>query len=216
VSVSSTRPVSAVAEQKRRAFWLKHLHRWHWISAGTCLIAMLMFSITGITLNHAGQIATTPEVTTLDAKLSPPLLARVARETSAEKAPLPTAVAEWVETNLGVRDGGREAEWSEDEVYLSLPRPGGDAWLSIDRASGAVRYERTDRGWISYLNDLHKGRNAGPVWGVFIDVFAVACILFAGTGLFLLKMHAGRRPITWPIVVLGLVLPAVLLILFVH
>jgi hypothetical protein len=208
--------VSAVAEQKRRAFWLKHLHRWHWISAGTCLIAMLLFSITGITLNHAGRIATTPEVTTLDAKLPSPLLARVARASDAEKAPLPPAVADWIETSLGVRDGRREAEWSDDEVYLSLPRPGGDAWLSIDRKSGTVRYERTDRGWISYFNDLHKGRNTGPVWAVFIDVFAAACILFAGTGLFLLKMHAGRRPSTWPIVALGLVLPAVLLILFVH
>jgi uncharacterized protein len=216
VSTIFARPVSAVAEQKRRAFWLKHLHRWHWISAGVCLVAMLMFSITGITLNHAGQIATTPEVTTLDAQLPPPLLARIARETHAEKAPVPAAVSDWIETSLGVRDGGRDAEWSEDEVYLSLPRPGGDAWLSIDRRSGAVRYERTDRGWISYLNDLHKGRNTGPVWGVFIDVFAGACVLFASTGLFLLKMHAGRRPITWPIVALGLVLPAVLLILFAH
>lgn len=208
--------MNAVAEQKRRAFWLKHLHRWHWISAAICLIAMLMFSITGITLNHAGQIATTPNVTTLNAKLPASLLARIARPTAAEKAPLPPAIADWVETTFGVRDGGRDAEWSDDEVYLSLPRPGGDAWLSIDRASGAVQYERTDRGWISYLNDLHKGRNTGAVWGVFIDVFAGACVLFAGTGLFLLKMHAGRRPITWPMVALGLMLPAVLLILFVH
>ena len=208
--------MSAVAEQKRRTFWLKHLHRWHWISAGVCLVAMLMFSITGITLNHSGQIAAKPVVATQDAKLPAPLLARIARATDAAKAPLPPAVSEWVEGSIGVRDGGREAEWSDDEVYLSLPRPGGDAWLSIDRQSGAVHYERTDRGWISYLNDLHKGRNAGPIWGAFIDVFAGACVLFAGTGLFLLKMHAGRRPITWPLVALGLVLPAVLLILFVH
>ena len=177
---------------------------------------MLMFSITGITLNHAGQITATPTVSTQDAKLPAPLLARLPRVTDAAKAPLPPAVAEWVEKSLSVREGGREAEWSDDEVYLSLPRPGGDAWLSIDRKSGAVHYECTDRGWISYLNDLHKGRNAGPIWGAFIDVFAGACVLFAGTGLFLLKMHAGRRPITWPIVALGLVLPVVLLILFVH
>jgi hypothetical protein len=208
--------MSAVAEQKRRAFWLKHLHRWHWISAGVCLVAMLMFSITGITLNHAGQIGAKPTVSTQDLKLPAPLLARLAHATDPEKAPLPPAIAEWVEESLGARDGGREAEWSDDEVYLSLPRPGGDAWLSIDRKTGAVHYERTDRGWISYLNDLHKGRNAGPIWSAFIDVFAGACVLFAGTGLFLLKMHAGRRPITWPVVALGLVLPVVLLILFVH
>jgi uncharacterized protein len=208
--------MNAVAEQKRRAFWLKHLHRWHWISAALCLIAMLLFSITGITLNHASQIATTPEVTTLNEKLPTDLLARIARATDAEKAPLPPAIADWLEARMGVRDAGRDAEWSDEEIYLSLPRPGGDAWLSIDRGTGDVQYERTDRGWISYLNDLHKGRNTGAIWSVFIDVFAGACVLFAGTGLFLLKMHAVRRPITWPAVALGLVLPAVLVILFVH
>lgn len=208
--------MSAVEEQKRRVFWLKQMYRWHWISAGICLVAMLMFSITGITLNHAGQIGAKPTVSTQDAQLPAPLLARITHTATAERARLPPAVADWVESSLGVRDAGRDAEWSEDEVYLSLPRPGGDAWLSIDRKSGAVRYERTDRGWVSYLNDLHKGRNAGPIWSAFIDVFAGACVLFAGTGLFLLKMHAPRRPSTWPLVALGLVLPVVLLIIFVH
>jgi hypothetical protein len=208
--------MSLVAQQKRRNFWLKHLHRWHWVSAAVCLAAMLMFSITGITLNHAGQITAKPNVTTLDAKLPGPLLTRLARTLEADKAPLPPVISEWIETSIGVRDSDREAEWSEDEVYVSLPRPGGDAWLSIDRASGAVHYERTDRGWISYFNDLHKGRNTGPLWTVFIDVFAVACVLFAGTGLFLLKMQASRRPMTWPVVALGLALPVVLLMLFVH
>jgi hypothetical protein len=36
-----------------RSFWLKHLHRWHWISAAACLVGMLLFAATGITLNHA-------------------------------------------------------------------------------------------------------------------------------------------------------------------
>ena len=208
--------MSAVAEQKRRVFWMKHLHRWHWISASVSLTAMLMFSITGITLNHSGQIGAKPRVTTLTAQLPTPLLARLSRATNLAKAPLPTAISDWIDTSLGVRDGSRDAEWSDDEVYVPLPRPGGDAWLSIDPKSGAVHYERTDRGWISYLNDLHKGRNAGPLWTAFIDVFAAACVLFAGTGLFLLKMHSSRRPSTWPLVAVGLALPVLLLIFFVH
>jgi hypothetical protein len=72
---------------------------------------------------------------------------------------------------------------------------------------GQVEYEKTDRGWISYFNDLHKGRNTGAAWSWFIDVFAVACLVFCITGLFLLQMHAGKRPATWPLVALGLVAP---------
>ena len=110
----------------------------------------------------------------------------------------------------------RAGEWSADEIYLSLPRPGGDGWLSIDRASGEVDYEVTRRGAVAYLNDLHKGRNAGPVWGWFIDVFALACLVFSITGLFLLKFHAARRASTWPLVALGLVLPVLLALIFIH
>jgi uncharacterized protein len=208
--------MSAVADQKRRAFWLKHLHQWHWVSASICLISMLLFSLTGITLNHASQIPAKPTVITLEAKLPAPLLARLKNDTEADKAPLPPIVSEWINEQMSVDAGGRTAEWSQDEVYVSMPRPGGDAWLSIARDSGEVHYERTTRGAISFLNDLHKGRNAGPMWGWFIDVFAVACVLFAGTGLFLLKMHSSRRPGTWPYVALGLVVPLVVIILFVH
>lgn len=208
--------MSALEAQKRRNYWLRQMQRWHWISAAVCLSAMLLFSITGITLNHAGQISATPHVTTQSAKLPAPLLAQITRKTDAQKAPLPPAVADWIKSTIGVKDEGREAEWSEDEVYLSLPRPGGDAWLSIERDTGFVHYELTKRGVISYLNDLHKGRNTGPIWSAFIDVFAGACILFAGTGLFLLKMNSGRRPSTWPVVAAGVIVPIVLLLLFVH
>ena len=208
--------MSDVANQKRRAFWLRHLHQWHWISASICLISMLLFALTGITLNHAAQIPAKPTVTTREAKLPAPLLARLKNETEDDKAPLPSLVNDWISEQMSLDTAGRIGEWSEDEVYVSMPRPGGDAWLSIARDSGEVHYERTDRGAISFLNDLHKGRNAGPMWGLFLDVFAVACVLFAGTGLFLLKMHSSRRPGTWPYVALGLVVPVVVIILFVH
>ena len=111
---------------------------------------------------------------------------------------------------------GREAEWSADEVYVALARPGGDAWVSIDRETGAVEHEKTTRGAISLLNDLHKGRNTGPAWSWFIDVFAAACVVFTVTGLILLQFHARARPLTWPLVGLGLVVPVLLVILFVH
>jgi hypothetical protein len=208
--------MSKVEEQKRRTFWLRQFQTWHWMSAAICLIAMLMFSITGITLNHSSQIGAKPEVTTREDRLPAPLLAQLSREPASNKAPLPAAVSDWLKQRLDVHTADHATEWSEDEVYVSLPRPGGDGWLTIARQNGEVRYEVTDRGWVSYLNDLHKGRNTGPLWGWFIDIFAGACVLFAATGLLLLYFHSGRRPSTWPLVALGLALPIVLLVVFVH
>jgi hypothetical protein len=54
------------------------------------------------------------------------------------------------------------------------------------------------------------------VWKWFIDVFAVACFVFALTGLVLLWLHSHRRPSTWPLVAAGLAIPAALTIFFLH
>ncbi|HZG21926.1 MAG TPA: PepSY-associated TM helix domain-containing protein [Herbaspirillum sp.] len=222
---SSIIPVNAIADQKRRAFWLKHLHQWHWISSGICLVAMLAFAVTGLTLNHAAQIEAKPQVVHRTAVLPPALLTPLRQQAEAASAvdtkggskdPLPAPVRDWVAQQWSVAVGTQAAEWSTDEVYVALPRPGGDAWLRVALEDGQVEYEKTDRGWISYFNDLHKGRNTGAAWSWFIDVFAVACLVFCITGLFLLQMHAGKRPATWPLVALGLVAPLLLALLFMH
>ncbi|WP_447982066.1 PepSY-associated TM helix domain-containing protein [Achromobacter kerstersii] len=201
---------------RRRAYWLKTLHQWHWISSALCLLGMLLFAITGLTLNNASHIESKAVVATRQAQLPEPVLKQLTGPAGQKKAPLPAPVAQWLDDTLDAGTANKTAEWSTDEVYLSLPRAGGDAWLSIDRASGEVEYERTDRGWVSYLNDLHKGRNTGLAWSWFLDIFAVACLVFSLTGLVLLKMHAGNRSATWPMVGLGVVIPVVLALLFIH
>lgn len=205
-----------LGRQQRRGFWLRTLHQWHWISSAVCLVGMLLFAVTGITLNHAAKIEGEPRVDNRVATLPAPLLRALAGGPDEGNAPLQREVADWLSNALDASIGRREAEWSESEVYLSMPGPGHDAWLSIDRGSGEVEYERTDRGAISYLNDLHKGRNTGPAWGWFIDIFALACVVFTITGLLLLQMHARQRPTTWPWVGLGLLVPVLLALLFIH
>lgn len=201
-----------------RALWLRQLHQWHWISSALCLMTMLLFAITGFTLNHAAQIEAQPAVTRLKAQLPPALqrqLAAFAAGHADARLPLPALLADWAERSFPVQVRGVRAEWSEEDAYVALPRPGGDAWLRIG-VDGKAEYEATSRGWISWLNDMHKGRNAGPVWGWFIDVFAAACLVFCITGFLILKYHAANRPSTWPVIGLGLVLPVVLALLFVH
>ena len=210
-AVTASAPRSAA-----RAYWLKTLHQWHWISAAMSLVGLILFAATGITLNHASQIKSKPEVVNLKATVPADVLEQIVARKLEGEATLPSEFSEWLDATWSLSAGGRKAEWNEDEAYLSLPRPGGDGWVNLDLASGEAEFETTDRGWISYFNDLHKGRNAGAMWGWFIDVFAVACLVFAITGLCLLQIHSARRPATWPMVTLGLVLPLVLILLFVH
>ena len=203
-------------KKNRKSFWLKQLHMWHWMSSAACLIGLLLFAITGFTLNHAADIEGSPVVTEKSAQLPPALLSQLVAASPADaKGALPEPVADWVEETFPVKAGG-EAEWSASEVYLAAPRPGGDAWVAIDLETGAVASEVTSRGWISYLNDLHKGRNSGGEWSLFIDVFSFACLVFAITGLFLLQLHSAKRKSTWPLVGLGLAIPAAIAVIFIH
>ena len=131
-------PTRPATRKSRKSFWLKQLHMWHWMSSAVSLIGLLLFAITGFTLNHAADIEGSPVVTQGSAQMPPALLTRLkAAVPDAEKAPLPADVAAWVEDSFPVK-ASAEAEWSADEVYLPAPRPGGDAWIAIDLATGAA------------------------------------------------------------------------------
>jgi hypothetical protein len=203
----------------RKAWWTKQFYVWHWVSSAICLASMLLFAVTGITLNHAGSITAKPVVTETVLTLTADHLAALAvgeNEEEEFKAPLPRDVRRWLEDELDASIGGRAVDWSSVDIYIDLPRPGGDGWMSIDRETGEVIHETTSRGFIAYINDLHKGRDTGFEWILFMDIFSVACVLFCLTGLALLFVHAKRRPSTWPVVIAGIVLPVAVLMIFVH
>lgn len=203
---------------------LGSVRQWHWISAAFALVGMLLFAITGITLNHAADIKVTPEVQVIEVEL--PVTLVTALKKRAEKAvdgkvdadtSVPKSLSLWLAKTHAVQlSSNAQAEWSQDELYIVHAGPGSDTWLAVDFYSNLLTYESTDRGWIAYFNDLHKGRDTGIAWGWFIDFFALVCVIFCVSGLLLLCRQAGHRWMTWPITALGVVAPAVLLLLFVH
>lgn len=187
-------------------------HLLHWISAAVCFAALLLFTITGITLNHAASISARPEVRTHSAQLPAELRPGLA----AGATPLDAKLAGWIDREFGIDVSASVPEWSDEELYLSAPGPGRDAWVSLDRATGAAKSESTDRGWVAFFNDLHKGRNTGRTWTWFIDVIAASCLFFSLTGLILLQIQARQRKSTWPLVFGGAALVMVLMIFLAH
>ncbi|PKM04867.1 MAG: hypothetical protein CVV16_02970 [Gammaproteobacteria bacterium HGW-Gammaproteobacteria-6] len=191
------------------------LRQWHWISSALCLAGLLLFSVTGITLNHAAQIESRSVTTTIEVKLPVPVLEDV-RMAADTQTGLPASFDRFVRHQTGARLEGRDLEWSPAELYISMPKPGGDAWISLDLETGDLLFEETHRGWIAYFNDLHKARHTGIAWRWFIDLFAGVCVLFSLTGLLLLKRQVPSRPSTWPITGLGLLVPVLLALLLIH
>lgn len=206
----------AKRKAQRRAALMRQMVQWHWISAAVCLIGMLLFAVTGITLNHAGAIEAQPKTVEVEGQLPPELIA-AAKAAQADQGALPDPIRAWLAKEVGAKaPKGASVEWTDAEGYVALPRPGGDGWVTFDAESGAVVHENTDRGALAYLNDLHKGRNAGLAWSLFIDLFALGCVVFCVTGLVLLQLHSRARKITWPLVGLGLAVPLILALIFIH
>lgn len=212
----AAKPAKPKRKEPARAFWLRQMVAWHWISAALSLLGLLLFAVTGITLNHASQIPAEPVVKAQTGQLPAPLLARLAAFPAETTDPAPDYIARWAKETFDVGVAGKVTETTPEEVYISLPEPGGDGWMTIDRATGEAVHERTTRGWIAWLNDLHKGRNTGPVWYWFIDIFAAACVVFALTGFALTWLHAWRRPLSWPMLGLGVAIPVLIALFFIH
>ena len=199
-----------------RAFWLRQMRQWHWISAAICLIGMLLFAITGITLNHASQIESKPQVTAKTAQIPADLLRQVKDEKGAAKRPLPASLRTWVAQALGPDDRRPRRRMVAGDLRLAAAA--GRRCLALDRSRhrrSALRDAPTAAGSRSSTTCTRAAIPA-PRGRVFIDVFAVACVVFCVTGLVLLQLLAGQRPSTWPLVGLGLVIPLLLAIFFIH
>ena len=212
--------MNAVPSNPRRAYWLKTLHEWHWITSALALVGMLFFSATGITLNNVALFEAPPTVTNRQAQLPDNLVTQLAQLSQQgieeETVALPVEFLNWSKGTLGVETLEATQEWSDRDLNLSIQRPGGDAWMSINLGDGKVKLQDTDNGLIAYFNDLHKGNYTSRWWTWFIDAMGISCLIFALTGFFILFLHAKNRPATWPLIGLGLLIPILLILLSIH
>lgn len=196
------------------SFWSRQFRQWHWISSALVLALMMLFAITGFTLNHPDWFAGEPESELREVELDPDLISRLEALPSEEILPGDIGRELFEATGVDIRGKAPVNEYGE--MTFTLDGPGIDAYLTADLTTGQAVYERIDNGVIAKLNDLHKGRDTGLVWGVLIDITALACVIFCISGLGLLAFNSGVRASTWPLTSLGVILPVIVYVLFVH
>jgi hypothetical protein len=181
-----------------RQWWTKQLHSWHWISAGLSLVGMLFFAITGITLNHAGAFDAAPKWTAAPA--CPP---RCCPRWPPPSRPRPPARpgGSGGARGGGVDVAGRAAEWASDAITVNLPRPGGDGFVSINPADGAITAENRSRPALAGQRPA-QGPQCRGAWVWFIDIFA-APAWFSHSPACCCCNSTPSGPLTWPIVAAG-------------
>lgn len=181
---------------KRQQWLLKNIRLIHIYSSMAVLLALLFFSLTGVTLNHgdwgsdAGKHYRELEKRLPDGQFPTALPAG-----SDQRRALTAQLRQWLEQAYGMPGGELTQTFDESEqrIELDIKRPGGYALADINLAEQQFYLVDDFAGYLSLANDLHKGRHAGGSWRWLIDVVAVICVLFALSGFYLLWRQLSRR-----------------------
>src|SRR5882757_2866558 len=161
--------------KKDFAFWARWVHIYLSMFS---FILILFFAVTGITLNHPDGLTGKPIVTRHTGHLNESWL-----KTEAIMIASKLEMVEYFRKTFGITAGFSDFLFDEIQCTISFKGPGYTADAFIDRASSEFELTITSSGFVAKLNDLHKGRDADPIWKWLIDAAAVLMIFVSLSGL---------------------------------
>jgi uncharacterized protein len=156
--------------------WMRWLHIY---TSMLSLIIVLFFSLTGITLNHPDWLFGTTEIRTEYSGVLPK------NGYSSQRVDW-LIVVEHLRATHNVKGKATDMRSANLEAALRFAAPGYTADGFIDLKTGTYTLNVSSQGFVAAMNDFHRGRNAGGVWAVLIDVAGWFLVLISATGLALL------------------------------
>ena len=171
--------------------------RWlHIYVSMTVLVVFVFFALTGITLNHPDwQLDAGKQSDSRQLQLPAALTGLEFSADQLQQAGQAKQIADWLRAEHQIQGAVFAFSYDPDEQLLELDfkQPAGFANAQIALDSGVVELTAEFGGYLALLNDLHKGRYAGTAWKWLIDVVAIACLVFALSGFYLLWRQPARR-----------------------
>jgi hypothetical protein len=165
------------------------LIRWLHIYLSMISFAIVFFfAVTGLTLNHADRFGDQLHTVQEKGAMNPGWVnvldtGKISR----------LEVVEYLRAAHHLRGTLIDFRIDDEQVGVSFKGPGYAADAFITRATGKYDLTVTNAGFVGWINDLHKGRDTGHGWSVFIDVAAILLTLISLTGLILLLFLRRRR-----------------------
>ncbi|GAB4319106.1 MAG: PepSY-associated TM helix domain-containing protein [Bacteroidales bacterium] len=177
--------------------WNRAIHR----DLGYFFFAMsVIYGLSGIAVNHLHDWNPNYQITYNE------LTANLPADRSALNK---SAILSWLE-EIGEKDNYKK-HYYPNKNTLKIFLDGGN--IQVDLTSGHAYIEKIRRRPILHaVNFLHY--NPGKWWTTFSDIYAIALILLAVTGLFILKGKNGiTRRGAW-LTAAGIIIPVLYLIMF--
>ncbi|MCM2679408.1 PepSY-associated TM helix domain-containing protein [Echinimonas agarilytica] len=182
--------------------------RWLHVYVSCLLLGLLVFfSITGLTLNHVSWLPS-PNV---NLSQLPWPDAQVVPET--DDIPV-KKFQSYIEQRTGlVAPRSVDVDLDFGELTYDYSLPSGYAFVTVQLSEQTIEIEHQSGGFVSLMNDLHKGRHSGVLWGWLIDISAALMALFGLTGMVILFQNSKYRQQGVWLLVLGVATPVILYLL---
>lgn len=137
---------------------------------------LFFFAVTGLTLNHTEWFGDVQKATQQKGALN----------TAWMKTPEKLEIVEFLRTKHGVHGALSDFRIDDAQLAVSFKGPGYTADAFIERNSGTYELTETRMGFVAIINDLHKGRDSGKVWGWIIDLSAALMVVVSISGMVLI------------------------------
>jgi len=197
--------LSAQSVRRRSlAWWVRWAHVY---VSMVGFVSLFLFAITGLTLNHASFFEGEGVPREIEGRMEAAWL------DDGEGDVDRLAIVEGLRARHDVRGLVHDFLVDDQEILIVFKGPGYAADATIERDGGGYVLVEQARGFMAVLDDLHKGRDSGAAWSVFIDASAILMALTSLSGLWLLLYLRQRRGAAlWTAAVGGVATVAVFLI----
>jgi len=165
---------------------------------------VLFFAATGLTLNHPDWFSKQQHTVVRHGVTEP--LNQTGQAGDLELMRL----SEWFRAHEHVHGALGDTHLDDTQAQLSYRAPGYTADIFVDRATGKYDVTEVSSGFVAMMNDLHKGRDSGKVWGWLIDASALLLVLVSLTGLVLIWFVYKRRTAGLLVAAMGVAVVVVL------
>lgn len=183
-------------------------HKWtrliHVYTSMICLLIVLFFSLTGITLNHPSWGSGT---TTKDTAGTLPVTWK-----SGDTIDW-MVVSEHLRNTNGVTGQVAERRNEAGDTSITFKGPGYVASAVIEPSSGTYVLATAAQGLVGVMNDIHKGRDTTSSFKWVIDIAAGFLVIISLTGLLLQFFLKRRRRSAYVTAAVGAVLAIFLMYL---
>jgi len=167
--------------KKRGVIWA----RWSHIYLSMVSFAILLFfAATGLMLNHQDWFEKQQHTMMYKGTMDRAWLGKDVAQ---------LRIVEHLRQAHGIEADLSDFQVDDGQISINFKGPGYSAEARVDRPTGSYDVTETRAGWAAVMNDLHKGRDAGQLWGKLIDAAAVLMMVVAASGLTLIFFLAKWR-----------------------